>query len=245
VPSLRALVIAGAAALLVALVIAFPARLAWQWLAPPDVALQGISGSIWNGRAREASAGGLYLTDVRWRFHPFAIFYGRLEYDVRATPVAGFIEADVSLRAAATTGLENASASLPIAALAPFIEVAGLDGNVDLEIDRLLIRDGLPIAADGTVTLSGLVIRPLATSVLGAYQASVETVDGVVRGDVRDLSGVLDVTGSVELRPDRSYSFTGMIGTRPGAPQALDRQLQYLGSADAEGRRSFRLEGQL
>lgn len=244
-PSLRTLAIAGVATLVVGLVIAFPARLAWQWLAPPGVALQGISGSIWSGRAREASAGGVYLTDVQWRFHPFAIFAGRIEYGVRATPVAGFIEADVSIRAGGTTGLENASASLPIAALAPFIEVAGLDGDIDLEIERLLIRDGLPSEASGTVTLSGLVIRPLATSVLGDFGATFETVDGVVRGDVRDLSGVLDVTGNVELRPDRSYSFTGMIGARPGAPQEVDAQLQYLGSADAEGRRSFRLEGQL
>lgn len=244
-PSLRTLVIAGVAALVVGLVIAFPARFAWQWLAPPGVAVQGISGSIWNGRAREASAGGLYLSDVRWRFHPFAIVYGRIEYGVSAAPVAGFIEADASLRATGTTGLENLKASLPIAALAPFIEVAGLDGNIDLEIDRLVIRDGLPIDGAGAVTLSGLVIRPLAASVLGDYQATVGTVDGTVRGEVRDLSGVLDVTGSIELRPDRTYSFIGQIGTRPGAPQELERQLQYLGSADAEGRRSFRLEGQL
>jgi general secretion pathway protein N len=244
-PSLRTLVIAGMATLVVALLIAFPARLAWQWIAPSGVALQGISGSVWNGQAREASAGGLYLADVRWRFRPFAILAGRIEYAVSAAPVAGFIEADVSILAGGTTGLENVAASLPIAALGPFIEVTGLDGEVHLEIDRLLLRGGLPIDADGRVALSGLIIRPLAPSVLGDFQASVATADGVVRGTVEDLSGVLDVTGAVELRPDRSYSFTGLIATRPGAPHEVDRQLQYLGSADAEGRRSFRLEGQL
>lgn len=243
--SLRTLVIAGAVTFVAALVIAFPARLAWQWAAPPGVALQGISGSIWNGRAREASAGGLYLSDVHWRFHPLAVLAGRIEYAVSGAPVAGFMEADLSIRAGGAIGLENVMASLPIAALDPFIEVAGLDGVVNVEIERLLIRDGLPVGADGTITLSNLVIRPLASSVLGDYQATVATVDDVVRGEVGDLSGVLDVTGSVELRPDRTYAFTGLIGTRPGAPQEVERQLQYLGSADAEGRRSFRLEGQL
>jgi len=206
-PSLRSLVIAGVAALVAGLVIAFPARIAWQWLAPADVALQGISGSIWNGRAREAGAGGLYLTDVRWRFRPLAVFAGRIEYAVSAAPVAGFVEADLSLRAGGTTGLENVTASLPIAALGPFIEVAGLDGKIDLEIARLLIRDGLPVDAEGTVTLSGLVIRPLAPSVLGDYRATVETVEGVIRGDVEDFSGVLDVAGRIELLADRSWFF--------------------------------------
>jgi general secretion pathway protein N len=244
-PSLRTLVIAGAAALVVALVIAFPARLAWQWIAPPDVALQGIAGSIWNGRAHEASAGGVYLTDVRWRFRPLAVVRGRIEYTVSAAPIGGFIEADVSMQAGRTTGFENVAASLPVAALGPFIEVAGLDGEIDLEMDRLLIRDGVPVDANGTITLSSLVIRPLASMALGDYRASVETVDGILRGDVEDVSGVLDVTGTFELRPDGSYVFTSLVGTRAGAPQEIDRQLQFLGAADAEGRRSVRFEGEL
>lgn len=244
-PSLRTLAIAGVAALVVGLLSAFPARLAWQWIAPQGVAVQGISGSIWSGRAREVSAGGVYMSDVRWRFHPLALFRGRIEYGVSAAPVSGFIEADVSIRAGGTTGLENLTASLPIAALGPFIEVAGLDGDIDLEIGRVLIRDGLPMDANGTIILSNLVIRPLAPSVLGDYQADVETIEGIVRGEVEDLSGVLDVTGSIELRPDRSYVFSSMVGTRPGAPLEIDRQLQFLGTADAEGRRGVRFEGRL
>ena len=40
-PSLRTLVIAGAATLVVGLAAAFPARLAWQWVEPPGVAFAG------------------------------------------------------------------------------------------------------------------------------------------------------------------------------------------------------------
>lgn len=244
-PSLRTLVIAGVATLLVALLVAFPARLAWQWAAPPGVALQGISGTIWSGHAREASAGGVYLTDIRWRFHPLALFGGRLEYGVNAAPVAGFVEADVAVAPGGAIRLQDVSASLPIAALDPFIEVAGLAGDIDLRLTRLIVEDGLPVEAQGTIALSGLVIRPLAPSPLGDYEATIETVDGVIRGAVEDLSGVLDLSGTLEFRPDRSYLFTGLIGTRPGAPAAVDQQLQYLGSADAEGQRRLRLEGQL
>lgn len=244
-PSLRTLVLAGVATLVVGLVIAFPARLAYQWIAPPGIALQGVSGTVWRGQAREASAGGLYLTDVRWRFHPLALLTGSIGYTVSAVPATGFVEADVSVGAGGSVRLANVAASLPISTLGPFIAVDGLAGDISAQIDGLIVEDGLPVEADGTVALSNLVIRPLAPSVLGDFQATIETADGVIRGDVEDLSGVLDVTGTVELRPDRTYSFTGLIGTRPDAPATVDQQLQYLGSADADGRRRFRLEGRL
>lgn len=243
--SLRTLVVAGLATLVVGLVVAFPARLAWRWVEAPGVSLQGISGTIWTGHAREASAGGLYLTDVRWRFQPLALFGGRLEYGISAAPLTGFVEADVAVSPGGAIRLQDVAAQLPVAALDPFIEVAGLAGDVDLRIARLVFEDGLPVEAEGTIALTALVIRPLAASPLGDYEAKIGTVDGVIRGAVADASGVLEVSGNLELHPDRSYLFTGLIATRPGAPAAVDQQLQYLGSADAEGRRSFRLEGRL
>jgi general secretion pathway protein N len=60
-----------------------------------------------------------------------------------------------------------------------------------------------------------------------------------------DVSGVLDVSGTIELRPDRTYSLAGRISATPAAPQDLVQQLRFLGSADADGMRSFRFEGQL
>ena len=244
-PSLRVLVIAGVAALLIGLLVAFPARLAWQWIAPPGIALQDISGTVWRGGAREANAGGVYLTDVRWRFHPLSLLGGRIEYRVGAQPVSGSLEADLSIAAGGAIRLQAVTASLPIAALGAFIEVTGLSGDVSLQVEQLVIDDGLPVDVAGRVGLANLVISPLAPTPLGDFEGTLETVDGVIRGEVADVSGVLDLRGSLELRPDRTYLFTGLIATRPGAPAAIEEQLQYLGSADAEGRHRFGFEGQL
>jgi hypothetical protein len=95
------------------------------------------------------------------------------------------------------------------------------------------------------IDVVSLVVRPLAASTLGDFRATVETVGDTLRGNVEDLAGVVDVSGTIELTPDRNYSFVGLIAARPDAPSAVRDQLQYLGSADASGRRSFRLEGRL
>ena len=40
-------IFAGILVLLIVLLVTFPARVAYQWFAPPDLTLSGISGSVW------------------------------------------------------------------------------------------------------------------------------------------------------------------------------------------------------
>ena len=46
----------GLVTLLLGLVIFFPARVAYRWFVPDTISFAGISGSVWNGGAREAYA---------------------------------------------------------------------------------------------------------------------------------------------------------------------------------------------
>ena len=55
--------------------------------------------------------------------------------------------------------------------------------------------------------------------------------------DPRDLAATILEFGN--------YEFTGQVAAKPGAPINIAQQLQLLGSPDSEGRREFRIEGQL
>jgi general secretion pathway protein N len=242
---MRRLLIAGVVTLILGLSISFPARLAYTWFATPDLALSGITGSVWRGQAREGAVAGIYLTDLRWRFKPLALFRGEATFGISAKPVSGFVDAEIGIGLGGSVSLSNVSAALPIRSLERLVAVGGIDGDIRLQMERLVLKDGVPVDAAGVVDVANLVIRPLAASTLGDYRATVETDGQTIRGIVHDTSGVLDVSGDIELSPERSYSFIGLIAARPEAPATVSDQLQYLGSADAEGRRSFRLEGQL
>ncbi|HEX7720419.1 MAG TPA: type II secretion system protein N [Woeseiaceae bacterium] len=243
--SMRRLVIAGVVTLILGLIISFPARIAYAWFASPAVSLSGISGSVWRGQASEGAIAGIYVTDLRWRFRPLALFQGEAAFGVAAQPVSGFIDADIGVGFGGSVRLSNVSAALPIRSLDRLVAVNGIDGDLRVQLERVILEDGVPVDATGVVDVANLIIRPLAASPLGDYRATVATESQTIRGTVEDMSGVLDVSGDIELSPDRSYSFIGLIAARPEAPAAVSDQLQYLGSADAEGRRSFRLEGQL
>ena len=42
-----------------AFIMLFPARVAYDWFAPPAVQMSGLDGTIWSGSAAELSASGL------------------------------------------------------------------------------------------------------------------------------------------------------------------------------------------
>ena len=59
---------------------------------------------------------------------------------------------------------------------------------------------------------------------------------------VRSVGGVLDVQGTLRLTRAPGVVVEGTVAARPDAPPELVKQLAYLGSPDAQGRRPFSFE---
>lgn len=241
----KRLLAVGGATLILGWVILFPARVAYRWFAAPDIQLSGISGTVWSGRAAEAAAGGLYVNDLKWRFRPLQLFTGKAAWSVEAEPVSGFIETGIAVTLGNSFRFSDLNAALTAASLNAMVPMSGVDGAVTLKFDSIVVHDGMPIEAIGTAAISNLVVPGLSRSTLGDYRAVFQTTDTGIRGQVEDLSGVLDLRGTIEFHDDQSYRFTGQVAAKPTAPDSVVQQLQFLGSTNAEGRHSFRFEGQL
>lgn len=244
-PSAGRLFAVGAAALVIGLVVTFPARIAYQWFAPDDLALSGISGSVWNGAASQGSAGGLYLSELTWRFRPMSLFGLKAGYAVSCRLPPGFVEANVAFGPGGRVHLDDLATALPLVHFNTLFPVAGIEGDMSVQFRRLTLAAGFPVAAEGTVNVSGLILRALTPSELGDFRAVFRTDDGVISAIVEDVTGVLDVNGNLVLQSDRTYSFVGQVAPAANAPAAVVEQLRFLGSPDAQGRREFRFEGSL
>src|SRR5690606_8486283 len=118
-------------------------------------------------------------------------------------------------------------------------------GLLSADIEKLVVADGVPVRGTGTLEISNFVSRQLSPAPLGVYRAEFTTVDEVLRAEIRDVSGILDLEGTLELRPDRSYALAGRVAAAAGAPETVTRQLALLGSPDADGMRRFGFEGTL
>jgi len=233
----------GAIVFIVGLVIAFPARVAYRWMVPPAVQLSGLHGSVWSGSAREATASGVYLRDLRWRAKPLALLTGKLRYAIEASPISGFVDGTVALGFGGTLTLTGIKGSLPLQALEQALGMSGIRGTVNVQLDRLLLANGFPLAVEGFVEIDNLQVRAIDRASIGGYRAEFFTQESGVGASVEDTDGVIDLAGSLQLADDRSYQFIALLAAKPQAPSGVRRQLQFLGSPNDRGQHELRLEG--
>ena len=128
-----------------AFIMLFPARVAYDWLAPPALQLSGLDGTIWSGSAAEVSAAGLYLRDLRWRLQPLRLVTGKLGARIEASPSSGFLEADIAAGLGGDITLSNVNGSLPLRDFATIVRMPGLAGNASVQFD--VLRFSLTIIA--------------------------------------------------------------------------------------------------
>ena len=243
--SRKSLLVVGLLTFVAGLILLFPARVAYQWFAPDSVSLGGIQGSIWSGMAREANAGGFYLRDLRWRMRPLRLFTGKLGFGIEATPGSGFVEGDLALGLGGSVSITNLDASGSLQTFAGLLKMPGLKGNVSVQFERLQLRDGLPVAADGTVAVDGLVAPLIDPAPIGGYRMEFFTNEDGVAASVEDANGAFDLAGSLTVSADRSYVFLGKVAATEQTSEKLRGQLRFLGSPDARGQHEIRLEGSL
>ena len=239
------LLTAGLVTLFVGLLVFFPARVAYRWHAPDIVLLSGISGSIWSGNARVAQVGGVYVQDLTWRMRPLALFKGKLGYAIEGSPSSGFVDASVTFGVTGIVTLTDLRASLSLQSIRQSIGIPGLQGNVNVQFKRLVIDSGFPVAADGSLDVSELIVPMVHRSSIGGYRAEFFTQDSGVMASVEDTDGVVDIAGSLQVSGDRSYQFVAQVAPKSDTPAGVRQQMQFLGSANERGQYEMRLEGEL
>ena len=238
------MIAAGITTLLVGLIIFFPARVAYHWIALPEITLSGIHGSVWAGGATLASASGVYVRDLQWQVRPLTFFTGKLGYAFEASPVTGFVNGNVAVGFGGLI-LTDFSAALPLRALEQALRIQGLRGNASVNIEQLRMRNGLPVTAIGSIEVNELQVPAIDRSSIGGYRAELLSQESAIVASVEDTDGVIDLAGSLTLSKDGSYQFLAQLAPKPEASASLRRQLQFLGSANDRGQHELRLEGQL
>ncbi len=242
----RWLIIAGLLAFFIGVLAIFPARVAYRWFSPPTVSVAGIEGTIWSGRADHASVSGVYIRNLEWSARPFSLFLLRPSYHARGELVSGFVEGIFSIGIGNRILMEDVSASISLSTLAAAVNMPQLDGTANLRMDTLDLRDGVPVAASGTVEVANLFAPTVyRSSPIGGYRADFFTQPEGIVASVEDTDGIIDVAGSLTLDNDRNYVFLAAIAPKPGADEGLRNQMRFLGTPDERGQYELRLEGAL
>ncbi|HEY5756968.1 MAG TPA: type II secretion system protein N [Steroidobacter sp.] len=243
------LVALGVGAFLLFAVVTFPASVVLSWFGSSGVYAGGVSGSIWNGRAQVLQVQGANIGSVEWKLHALPLLTAHANADVKVTRIDGFAQTQLSVGPTGTISLKALAASLPLSALPANTIPGGWTGTLNGRFSQLTLEKGWPTQVDGTLEvldLNGPARKPAkAGSYRVLFDPAASSADAL-KGAITDAGdGPLQVNGTIQLKPDRSYAVSALIAARPDAPRNLVQALEFLGPPDAQGRREFNTEGTL
>jgi len=247
------LALLGVVAYLVFAVATLPASLVTSRLASLGIGIGGVSGTAWNGRAQVLQAGTLNLGAATWKLHPLALLTGRVQADVELTRRDGFAKSGLTMSLGGKTTFNQLTASVPMGAMPPQVFPGGWTGTLNLKLAELTLVKGWPTSATGTIEAVDLTGPARKPSNVGSYKVTFPAPNqpapakgqpgDALAGALTDMGGPLKITGTLQLKPDRSYVIDGLVATGPQTPKDVADSLQFLGAPDAQGRRQFSLAG--
>lgn len=241
------LVALGVSAYLVFAVVTLPASLVTSRLGSVGVNTAGVEGTVWKGRAQVVQVAGSNLGSVSWNLHASALLTARLQADVQLARIDGFARGVVAVSPSGNVRLRNVAASLPLSALPAGGLPRGWMGTLNLKLADVVVEKGWPTAVNGTVEVVDLVGPPRKPTNIGSYKLTFPDPSAKSAAELAavlaDTAGPLQISGTLLLKPDRSYQIDGLIATRPTTPRDVADALQMLGPPDPQGRRPFSMAG--
>ncbi len=237
------LILAGA---LFALIVLVRAPASWLTSAlPKALQCEQPAGSVWHGACAQLRVAGAELNDVRWQLHPWSVLGGHLQLDLQSADPRAPATATLVLGWGGHHHVRDLKADVPIDAGFLPLFPSGWSGRLQLALTDLEISAGRLAAIHGTVTARSLaqLSPPMA---FGSYELRFpesSPADGTISGELKDLGGPLAVTGTLMVRRGSEYVLSGTASARAEASAELAKDVEFLGPADAQGRRQYSLAG--
>lgn len=243
--SLSRLTKVGLLIFVVGVVSLFPARVAYRWFAPAEFVASGISGTVWNGHATEATAYGTYFRDLSWRIHLLEFFTAKLGYAIESKLASGFVQGNIAVGIGGSMLATDLRATLPLESMQSVAAVQGIRGSVSANFSELRIASAMPVAANGVVEISGLTLPLVSRDPLGGFKAEFFSQETGITASIEDTNAVIDLAGTLQLSRDGTYQLLAHLTATGDTPAPVREQLQFLGPANERGQHELRLEGQL
>lgn len=212
-----------------------------------EVRMEGVSGSVWNGRADALTVRERALGAFTWKLSPWALFSKRVDVDVTLDgpelKAAGF----VSLSGPGSLQLRGMQASVDAQRLQGVLDVPALvfKGRVEFDLRELVVDQYFPAKVEGSAVWRDAMVGGSADARLGDIRADFATQGvGTIAGTVTDSGGPLMIEGGTFSAGLQGVSAEATLRARDGDAAVL-RALQYIGQPQEDGSSRLEVRGQL
>ncbi|QSX33508.1 type II secretion system protein N [Shewanella avicenniae] len=236
---------------LVFLLVLLPARVVVALAPlPQGVAISGVSGSVWQGRADTVVADGRQFDQLQWQLSPWGLLSGRANVDFQL----GNASAEVSGKGALSIGSSDIKVSglkmdAPVSFLVgkqrlPFKTVAR--GDVSVFVQQFVQGSPWCEQLEGKAFLNSIgITNQFGQYPLGDIELSLQCVNGQIQLATDDEKNKLGIAGTLQLQDQMRYQLNGRMKLTAEQPADLQKALPLLGKADNNGFYPLKFSGKL
>nr|WP_086938390.1 type II secretion system protein N [Thaumasiovibrio occultus] len=235
----------------VSLIVHMPASWLYRQVAPlQGVALEGVSGTVFAGKAVNVRYQGQNLGHVDWQMKPWALLLANAKFavDFGKGSDLGYSGAGIVGYRFSGPYASDLVATMPAEKVMTFspmplpIEIAG---QFELRLEEY--QWAAPYCAElagELIWLDGAVVSPLGNIDAGWADAALSCEDGAAVVKAEQESDALTSDWLVSLKANNTYVLDGGFTPGEAFPDMLRSQLRYVGNPDGKGRYSFKFSGQ-
>jgi len=199
--------------------------------------LGGVSGSIWDGRARSIDVEGVRLSDTHWNMKAWKLLIGQAVMDIDTyledEAISGEIGASVTGTVFANT-LNGRVSAETVTRLAN-IPMAQLAGMIDIAVEHISWSQGELPEVDGRLVWKDASVTVAETASLGDVSIVITQQDDSLRADVNNNGGDIELNGDAALNPEAEYQANIRFKPTASASQNLRRSLGLFAEPQGDG----------
>ena len=232
-------------ALLLMLILQFPAITAINSINKNNLKVNGVNGTIWKGSASEISSNEIYLRQTKWKIAPSELLKGNLTFDISTYPFNGQLKFNLILDLMNNLSAMDIKGNFPndiLEIIAPFL---GVSSEIDMNIKSLSLNNKGINQLEGQILLNNLVMKGISNRVLGSYKIDLFERNGEIYGSIDDVSGEVDIAATMSLTLSGKYIIDGAVSEKQNTSNQVRTILSFLGAENENGQRSFRFEGEI
>ena len=232
-------------ALLLMLILQFPAITAINSINKNNLKVNGVNGTIWKGSASEISSNEIYLRQTKWKIAPSELLKGNLTFDISTYPFNGQLKFNLILDLMNNLSATNIKGNFPndiLEIIAPFL---GVSSEIVMNIKSLSLNNKDINQLEGQILLNNLVMKGISNRVLGSYKIDLFERNGEIYGSIDDVSGEVDIAATMSLTLSGKYIIDGAVSEKQNTSNQVRTILSFLGAENENGQRSFRFEGEI
>ena len=245
---LRNLILLGVSSFLVTAIWKTPASFVYQYVSHKNIQLQGLSGTIWNGKADELVSKNLTLNNVAWRFNPLKSLASlSLKTNIAIQDPELTANGLVGINMSQTISLDNTQFEATGAFISKMQKIAKLSGDIKGNITHLTLAKGeLPELEATYQWKQGVLIAPIRIQPAGDYMVSISPSDDGLKAKINSHDAPLVLNGTAKINNKWQYSTDINIKPANASAKGTMNILRIaVGKLEADGSAVIKYKGQL